>query len=499
MSNGWRILDQRGAARRRGAPSGPAQSHRTQYTRDRARRETQQMVRDYPLAKTIQSRLIQVLIGRHGPNVQCRSDDAAFNETAEKIWRGWWHGMPGERSADLRAFSTGPRLLEHIVTGWCQDGATTALFVHRGDDLPGGVQLIEDERVRNPSGIPDHQDIEGGMIGGLETDGAGRVEKVHIASYASSSGWRSGVTTDTDARDARFVVYSPQPLEREANLLRPMPMLMPLLAVMPELQSYIESVGEAALVQSSQGVFIRTADAVGARQALGVTESGPLGEHDEPAETRDYDQMELDPGFVHTIGRDDNVEAFNPTQPQQQFNDFVRTQIRLASSVVNLPLEWVLFDVAGVNWSSSKYLGAMVRRAFAPLEASIEAIIARCWAFRMNEAYALGELVGPRPAGWDRIECVHERLPDADPLKTYQAMAYAAERGLLDYTAISAELGRDEPELAEKIGRDRERREELGAMPIIAGANGDTGRAAGEQTREPDQVGGGAPADQPGV
>jgi lambda family phage portal protein len=266
----------------------------------------------------------------------------------------------------------------------------------KGDLLGTRVQLVEADRIGNPSGRQNSDTL----IDGVESDTDGRVLRYYVARrHPGEMAWGFGVGGYSDAEpdviDAFGAAGDPRALlvfrQRRPGQTRGVPLLAPVIERLKQISRYGESELMAAVIQSFFTVFIKTNTGED-----GLTDMGDpntlAGATSTPATAND---VRLGQGAVVGLAPGESIETANPTRPNSSFDPFMLSWFRQIGIAVNIPYEILIKHFAS-SFSASRgamlefYRGVtkdriwLVRRFCQP---------AREWA--LEEAVARGLLSAP--------------------------------------------------------------------------------------------------------
>ncbi|MEG1971180.1 MAG: phage portal protein, partial [Burkholderiaceae bacterium] len=196
--------------------------------------------------------------------------------------------------------------------------------VARGGPVGLAVQLVEADRICNPSGKPDTLD----WTAGLGRDADGRTARVAIA--------RAHPGTPGNVWDERAVWGEHTGLRQVLHVhdvLRPgqrrgMPYLAPVIEPLKQLGTYTDAEIMAAVVSGMFTVFITSEDADSAAAAT--------------AKPGAVDDIALEAGGVFQLGPNEKIETANPGRPNAAFDPFVQAIVRQIAMRLEQPYEVLL-------------------------------------------------------------------------------------------------------------------------------------------------------------
>jgi hypothetical protein len=164
----------------------------------------------------------------------------------------------------------------------------------------------------------------------------------------------------------------------------------------------------------------------------------------------------IQPGMINVIGTDEDLIAFNPTQPQQQFPAALDAFCRILGTKFGLTLEQVLLNFSQTTYSSGKMAQNQARvTAGIEQEDLASLVVARVYQWWISLEIEAGEI--KPPAGVTDV-WVHEWIPPArpspEPLKDVQAREKALALGIDSRSNFAMEDGYDFEEICEQNKRD---------------------------------------------
>jgi capsid protein len=452
---------------------GSADSHRDSRTLDVLRRDCQSLLRNNKLARSMVKRTCDFVVGSC-VRLQAKSDDPAFNAAVEKWLRAWWEEggigvTPGiehnaHRRADGRtAGRTGTQLCRLAVRSAFRDGGVLALLTSAGQ-----VQLVEYERLKTPA----RQTQNPAMVNGVEygQDGNGPVVAYHVAKWNRTGGMLGAYTEqNTQPVPAAYVLNLANPADDEVGVTIPEPGLAALVEDFELVRNYVKDTQLAARIATLFGLITKTQyPQDGGLMVPGTTATKTLGD----GSTAEQREIEMQPGFVAHLKPGESIEQIDPKQPTTVFGDFVMTNLVLMGAEAGLPLVLWLMDLTKVNFASARCAVLLAYGTFAVWRRWLaERFIIPLVRWRVAMAIRRGEIegvpAGAVPMGWDRFEVLFSPMPVLDPLMQYQAEAYAVEKGLRTFRDVVTQLtGGDFDEHLEQLAAERNRREELGILPV---------------------------------
>lgn len=450
------------------ARGGSADSHRDGWTLDSLRRQARSLQRNNKLSMAMVQRTVDMVVA-DGPRIQVKSADAEFNALAEKFLRTWaatgvdhrsWTGIDGRPMGNSLADICGLAISEAFEAG--------DLWVLPTSE--GKAQLIEAERVVTPGG-PMVMSDRPTIINGVEFDQSDRPVRVHVGSWIDkSSGGRTVKVWETTPVEIGRILHLPAPLHRKPNLTRPEPALTAVIEDFELIAHYIRDVARAADNAAYFGLVFKT----GVSQELGVQLPGSdVTKKADDGVYYSQRQVELEPGFILNLDRDDEVEQINPLQPTTNFDSFVLTNLAMIGAGSGLPLSLWLLDMRQVNFSSARVavlLAGSVIGVWRRWLAQRLLLPLLTWRLKMalweGQIPGYGPAAGKVPDGFDDVRVGFAPLPVVDTMSQYQAEAYAIQQKLKTFEDVQVNFfGNDYSEHIDKLAAETEDFTARGILP----------------------------------
>jgi len=451
---------------------GSAQSFLTEAVRRQMRLDCQHLDRTNPLARALISRCSD--LSAFGFTLQCGSKDAKWNKAAEKFFIRWCKTTGYEARNGAGCDITGTKTFGHMVyeveRAMHIDGDLGAVLTNTG-----AIQMIESERIKNPWGLFDTNELQGGV----RLD-----ENKHPVSYcvADWSDYGAGQYAQWTTYDvpADSFILMVNPGRARFNQFRGEPSMAAVIERFEHLTETAEAVRLAYYVAACHAAIIST-EQPGLEQGLAAGES--VGYDDGTVEQHEY----MQPGTIKYTRPNTRVYQITPQHPSTPYDSLRTAEITDISADTGLPLVLFLLDFSKVNFSSAR---SAVVTAFKMLKRRqqylIDNFLSRVFRWRIAMAIRRGEIEGfdrgYAPEGWDDHRWIAPPPPVLDVLNEVQAAALADEKKLKTFAQIIGELnGSDYEEVTERLAFEAKDREAKGILPIAdPGANNPNGDGGGE-------------------
>jgi lambda family phage portal protein len=378
-------IDKQWRGERVGAHGVPLFGTAMRKLRDRARN----LERESVLAFATLDRTVENVVST-GIRVRPTSGDKKFNRAIKKLWDRWIRG----KNADARRLLTWSQLQQLIYRGTLRDGDVGVLLI---DDGTGPtVQLIDANSIATPPNRPDRS-----IRDGVELDAGGRAVAYWIRTVDANAIVRF---TRVESRDLIFFHRSPR-----HDVVRGESAFNGTFRVFENLEGYFEAVVVAARIGASAAMIRRRKRPAG----------NPLGRGEKDEGPRQPRQIPIQPGMINEIDADDELVAFNPAQPTQNFADATRTFSRVAGLKFGLTVQRVLLDFSQTNYSVSRSTALQEQRFAEPEQLNFfESVLRRIYNWFVSKMVKAGRVVDDKGRAIaepkDSWEC--EWIPPARPL-----------------------------------------------------------------------------------
>lgn len=281
------------------------------------------------------------------------------------------------------------------------------------------VQLVEADRVCNPSGRQDG----GNLFAGIERDDMGAPTIYHVAkrhpggAQLQANEWTALRVFGTKT-GRRNVVHLFDKLRPGQG--RGVPYLSPVIETLKQIGDYTDGELRAALVASLFTVFVKAEGGFGLEpDATGAAAT---------TAQKTGDTMRLGSGAIVELNPGDDISTANPGRPNTAFDPFIQALLRQVGAALEIPFE-LLIKHFSASYSASRaalleawrfYKG---RRAW--MASMFCAPVYEAW---MDEAVARGRVQAPgyfedpaMRAAYLRSDWVGDSPGQIDPLKEVEA------------------------------------------------------------------------------
>lgn len=417
-----------------------------QYLRSRS----QDLYRNAPIATGAIHTKINNIVGT-GLKLQSRldreklswlsSDDADLLERQIESEWNMWSGSP---DCDLERISNFSQIQEIAARTCFVSGDVFAVLpgvVLKTSPYRLKIQLIDPDRVCNPTGVRDSKS----MVMGVERDQYGVPLAYHIRST------HPGSQLTREQKWIRYLAFGAKTGRRSAlHLHRPLfpgqsrgfPELAPVITLVKQLTRYTDTEVSAAVVSAFFAVFIKT--------PTGTGMNGPVGV---PGTTQPNQDQSITMDGVNILNLQDgeDISTASPGRPNAAFEKFVEAVLQQIGVALELPFE-ILRAHFSSSYSASRAALLEAQKAFRSrrqwMADSFCQPIYEAW---FDEAVALGRIVAPGYLDGDYAvrsaylgsEWVGPSFGNIDPLKEVKAAQLRIDVGLSTIASESAAMGSD--------------------------------------------------------
>ena len=195
----------------------------------------------------------------------------------------------------------------------------------------------------------------------------------------------------------------------------------------------------------------------------------------------------LEPGMIKHLMPGESITSFNPQRPGSSFEPFVERILKAISAALGLPYELVAKDFSKTNYSSARAALLEARRYFKMRQEWLSRKLCQpVWEMLLEEAYLRGEVRAEtfyeNQRYWTSASWIAPGWEWVDPLKEAQAAEVGLRNGIVTYSDLYAQSGKDWEESFDQRKREQAKLKELG-IEVNNGNNAKQGQqAAGQET-----------------
>ena len=392
-----------------------------------------------------------------------------WSTRVESLWQAWANSSKIDAAGSLNFWMMTRLVLRSVLLNG--EALGLALWLPGQGRTATRIQLIEPDRLSNPTGRLDNERLRSGV----EIDERGTVlaywiRKTHPGDWYGTFARMAGDEWE------RVPAFTPWGRRRVIHVFdrervgqsRGKPILSAVLAQFRMLDRYQSAELQAAIVNAMIAAFIETPmEQTAIAELFGADPSSEQFKGWQQ-QRREY-VAPLRGGAIIPVYPGDKVQSFTPGRPANAFDSFVTGVFRHIAVGLNLPYELLLKDFSKTNYSSARAALLEAWRYFRSsrqwlsalwatpvyelwMEESVNAGLIDAPGFYENrEFYLRSKWIGPG-RGW------------IDPVKEAQAAQIRMDAGISTLEEECAEQGFDWEEVLDQRARERERMEKLGLL-----------------------------------
>lgn len=445
--------------------------------RNKAMARARQKVEESPLACAMAQTLTDHVIGQgFRLSMRAKHADAAvalkWNREIEARW------ARAKNKIDIRGVRGWGQLQRMWYTRRMIDGDVGVWKIPGADKNDDGtqstyVQTIEAERISGNTNKP-------GDVG-VEYDKFGRPVRYQITGRRQNKDGTIDMRQAVKTVDAtKFVLYAHYPQER-AERQRGVSMFVQNLNLIQDLEEIIDGMNLKVKKEAFMGLKFEMAAAPDG-SFLGADAEVTRTDADGKAKKH----IRMVPGLNVRTDPGEAVDVIESKSPNSDFTPYLKFLLRYGLSRIGLPLEMVLLDFTGINYSGGRGLTELAKKRFGVEQDSADFLadnIFEFWLAREIKHTAIempDGLAGPWSHRWG-----HPGLPYLDPMKEIQAAGLAIAYGLGSRRQFLEHVGSaDFEDVAQELSDEMTILNELN-VPIILGQPGSNAINEGA-TSDPD-------------
>ncbi len=379
---------------------------------------------------------------------------AKFQKDAERVWKRWIPYADAGRRMDFYEIQ---QLVDRQIL---ENGE--ALIVPMMIEDPSrpyrtALQVIESDRLDTPSDKRGDKSIRAGVRIGEKGEAVSYfIQKTHPGeSRIAKSGDKEFMEIPAFNEYGRRNVFHLYYVLRSGQT-RGVPFFAPVLSYFKDLGEYAEAELVAARIAACFSLFI-TSEASMDVSAGGAYERNPSGQFIES----------LEPGMIKHLMPGESITSFNPQRPGSSFEPFVDRILKAISAALGLPYELVAKDFSKTNYSSARaaLLGGASLFPDASGMAGAEILpaglghVAGRGVFKGRD---FGRDFYEKRQRWTGASWIAPGWEWVDPLKEAQAAEVGLRNGIVTYSDLYAQDGKDWEECFEQRKREQEKMKKLG-------------------------------------
>lgn len=385
-------------------------------------------------------------------------DRLGLNEEQARVWEAEaldiWTDWASSRDCDVTRTQSFAELEDLVYRSRLMTGDVFAVRRYKrrpGRLLGTALQIVEGDRVGNPSWRPDSNQ----MAGGIEYDSDGAPLACHVADRFQIDRGIGAVTWQRvpywNTR-GQWMVLHIHGTRWRPDMSRYAPMLAPVINALKDRSRYTEAELVAAVVSACFAIGIKSGD--------GDLGSGLQTEQQGTAGATDIKLT--DPGMIVDLLPDEEIKAFEPGRPNPQFAPFVEAIAQEVGAGTDLPYE-LLMKKFQSSYSASRAALEMAWQFFrADRALHVSQFCRPVYQAVLSEAVARGVLSAPgffgdplRRQAWLNATWMGPARITIDLVKDANADKAYLEMGATSLTKITAErFGLDHRDIRRRRAED---------------------------------------------
>lgn len=435
------------------------------------------------------------------PNWRALGKDRAWaldwGRRYEAIFCEWWWSTACHAGDTM----TGDQMTAQVFRSGILNGEWLALplwLPNRGDGYSTKIQTVEPDRLSNPNGMFDRQDLRAG----IEIDPLGMptkywIRKTHPGDFlvnGNMTDWGNWEGIPRKTSFGRMRVLHGFDQERPGQS-RGKPLLSSVLSHFKQIDRYANAEISRAVAQAMVAGLIYT--------DLDQDAIVELFKNDSKAymAAREENAVRLESGSLLPLFPGDKVEPFIPSSPNTQYGVFMTNVLRIIAVALDMPYELLMKDFSQTSYNSARASMLEAWRSFNrrrdwlgtqwmdPINLLLlEEVVndGRIEApdfYKYPKAYAKARWLGPG-RGW------------VDPTKEAQAVAFRLASNVTTLEDECAEQGKDWLEVLEQRGLEIAEMTRLN-IPLPVAPNASPAGASGAGPSSGPEPGGAGPGEGP--
>lgn len=412
-----------------------------------------------------------------------------WSSHVESLWRTWAESFDCDaaRSLDFNGLT-----VQIFRSGWLNgEGLAIPLWLPRKDShFALRLQVIDPERLSNPSGKRDGPRLRGG----IEIDEYGApiaywIRRAHpgdrgLAEINDLMQWERIPAFTSWGRRRVIHVHD----KERAGQTRGKPSLTSVMRQFKVLNTFTDAELKAAVVNAKIAMVTKSNLSPDMLAEILSSEADARKKYEEALLNRDLSTISMEDGQIIPLALGEDLAGFTPSRPSDAFDPFVTTIFRHIATGLNIPYELLMKDFSRTTYSSARAALIEAWRFFRGRRQWIATYWARpVFELWLEEAVHLGLVDAPdfyeNKAAYCRCRWIGPGRGWIDPTKEADAARIRLESNLSTLEAECAEQGLDWEEVLEQRRAEMARMRELGlpiehAKPV---ANEDNNNQKGEQ------------------
>ncbi|MEM9065068.1 MAG: phage portal protein [Planctomycetota bacterium] len=471
---------------------GSARSFRTESERHRIGDDCTRLLQTSTAAQAASQTMVGLTLG-DGPEITSACSDPGYAALATEHLEQW------AESTEFDHFNL-CTMRESLSGGIGQELAARGRFAWLKTNT-GRIELIEDQRIRNPNGVMDGGRFAGGLEWaegtekeyleryGVDTgdpypDGRRRLRRVHVAQWHRG---QHSATTDTTAYPARYIELFNNPLDAAPNSPGKIGFLAPAKHRFDEIDLAKEATTAAYVIATFFSVLIEGPGSKGKIEDL-------VARNRDVASAFADGEISLSPGMIEALLPGQRATQLKPEHPTTAADAWIDSQHIDAFSAMGLS-RGVVQTRFDRNFHASKSEVVLVwRKTIIPMQRMLRRPIENVCRWRIRWAVEQGLLGPPTCDDYDAVSVTLGSMPVLDPAQELKSLLEANRAGVMTRDTISKRLsGRSFGTVVREVAEEEQLMRELGLVrpenePNMNGARPDA--VDGQDSIADDEPGG---------
>lgn len=301
--------------------------------RDMIRARARDLERNSDILSSVTSAYNRNVIGK-GIQLQARTKDEQFNNTAEELWKEWCKA----KNCDVTGEQSLYRILRMAVIRKKIDGGILLKKCYTKDGIiPFKLQALEVDELDTSQMKAKGKNNK--VVGGIEFNSYNKPVGFWIRQY-SIDGMSINKSEYFDAKDIIFYWDKKRPSQ-----VREISDFAPTISRIRDTNEFINAVSIKERVAACLAVFIKRMLPTGAGFGRGSQQND---------DRKSYEGKTLSPGMIAELNAGDTIDVVNPGNSGENSAEILKMQQRMIGAGQGLSYEAVSRDMSETNYSSAR-------------------------------------------------------------------------------------------------------------------------------------------------